>query len=591
MDLVSQDWQMAGVPLSTPWAEEVDAENVLPEYPRPVMERERWMNLNGLWQFQPAEMGDPVPVKKKLKKQILVPFPWESALSGVREEYESRRAWYRRTFRIPSDWEGENILLQFGAVDWEATVYVNGRCVGVHRGGFDAFYYDITPCLNPFPAEQELILHVWDPGSDKAIATGKQSNDRFTNPHGYTYCAASGIWQTVWIEPVGKRYIEDFHLVPDIDREEVRVTVNTPQIYNRVKVKAEILLDGALVAEASGRINREFTVDLPDPHLWSPGDPFLYDVRLSLSDSLNTLDVVESYLGMRKISVELEKGLRRIYLNNEFLFMMGPLDQGYWPDGIYTAPTDEALKWDIELMKEFGYNMVRKHIKVEPQRWFYWADKLGLIVFQDMPSTFKVRTPAEEAQFELELDRMVRTHWNHPSVVNWIVFNEHWGLYDAVRLTENVMALDPSRLVTGNSGIDAGKPDIDYQVGHIIDNHSYRPPNQPYASQIRASVCGEYGAIGYKIKGHIWDVDGPWVHHNYEGKEAATAEYEKFISQIIKFQENGLSAAVYTQWTDLENEMNGIYTYDRKVIKLDKERVTRANRSTWEVKREMPVKD
>ena len=581
---------MAGVPLATSWAEEVDPANVLPEYPRPVMEREEWLNLNGLWQFQQAAEGDPVPFRKKLKRSILVPFPWESALSGIREQFDTRRSWYRRTFQVPGSWNKERILLHFGAVDWEATVYVNGRCVGTHQGGYDAFSFDITHFLNA-KGDQELILHVWDPGNDRAIAVGKQNNGKFSDPAGYSYTPASGIWQTAWIEPVPEQYIQDFHLIPDIDRERITVLVNTPVEYGGVKVKAEVMKDGNVVAQSTGKINRDFFVELPDPRLWSPEDPFLYDVRLSLVDSLNTLDRVESYIGMRKISTEIEKGLKRIYLNNEFLFMMGPLDQGFWPAGIYTAPTDEALKWDIEMMKKFGYNMVRKHIKIEPQRWFYWCDRLGLLVYQDMPSTFKRRTQEEEAQFELELDRMVRTHWNHPSVVNWIVFNEHWGLYDPVRLTENVMALDPSRLVTGNSGIDAGKPDVDYQVGHIIDNHSYRPPNRPFASQLRASVCGEYGAIGYKIKGHIWDVDGPWVHHNYEDREAATAEYETFIGQILKFQENGLSAAVYTQWTDLENEMNGIYTYDRKVIKLDKERVTRANRSTWEVYRDMPTKN
>jgi beta-galactosidase/beta-glucuronidase len=568
----------------------VDPEEVLPEYPRPMMERKEWKNLNGLWQFQKANEGDQVPFGKKLKRHILVPFPWESALSGIREQFDSRRAWYRRTFSIPESWTGERILLHFGAVDWEATVYVNGRCVGTHRGGYDAFSFDITHFLET-KGEQELILHVWDPGNDKAIAVGKQNNGKFDDPSGYSYCPASGIWQTVWMEPVPERYIQDFHLTPDIDRELVTVLVNTPKIYSGLLARAEILKDGRVLASGEGRINKDFFVPLSDPRLWSPDDPYLYEVRLSLVDCIRPVDSVESYVGMRKISIEDELGLKRIYLNNKFLFQMGPLDQGYWPDGIYTAPTDEALKWEIEMMKEFGYNMVRKHIKVEPQRWFYWCDKLGLLVYQDMPSTFKRRTEEEEAQFELELDRMVRSHWNHPSIVNWIVFNEHWGYYDVVRLTENVMALDPSRLVTGNSGIDAGKPDIDWDVGHIIDNHSYRPPNSPFASQKRASVCGEYGAIGYNIEGHIWDTDGPWVHYNYEGKEAATAEYETFIGQILGFQENGLSAAVYTQWTDLENEMNGIYTYDRKVIKLDKERVTRANRSTWETYIEMPTKN
>jgi beta-galactosidase/beta-glucuronidase len=343
--------------------------------------------------------------------------------------------------------------------------------------------------------------------------------------------------------------------------------------------------DGKLVGTAKGTFGREISVRVDELHPWSPTSPFLYDLEIELLKDGLAVDNVRSYGGMRKISLgEGDKGLKHIFLNNEFLFQMGPLDQGFWPDGLYTAPSDEALRWDIEQMKEFGYNMVRKHIKVEPQRWYYWCDKLGLLVWQDMPSTFKQRTEDEKTQFETELQLMVKTHWNHPSIVNWIVFNEHWGLYDPVRLTENIMALDPSRLVTGNSGIDAGRPNIDYVVGHITDNHSYRPPNVPFASQIRATVCGEYGAIGYKIKDHIWDIDGPWVHHNYEGIDDATAEYEKFIRMIIDFKKEGLSAAVYTQWTDVENEMNGIYTYDRKVIKLYRERIRKANESTYLLK-------
>jgi beta-galactosidase/beta-glucuronidase len=293
---------------------------------------------------------------------------------------------------------------------------------------------------------------------------------------------------------------------------------------------------------------------------------------------------------MRKISLRRHvingrDGLMKIDLNNRFVFQMGPLDQGYWPDGLYTAPTDEALRWDIQQMKKMGYNMVRKHIKVEPQRWYFWADKLGLLVWQDMPSTFKKRSEDEKTQFETELQRMVKSHWNHPSIVNWIVFNEHWGAYDVERLTEMVMALDPSRLVTGNSGMDAGRPHIDYEVGHIKDNHHYRPPTNPMANNRRAAVNGEYGAIGYKAPGHIWDPDGPWVHDTYKGLEEATTEYEKFIAMLNKFRiEDHLSGAVYTQWTDVENEMNGIYTYDRRLMKLDPTRVTSANESTWSTK-------
>ncbi len=576
---VAQPWKPAPAPLMTPWAADVKPDNVLGEYPRPIMVRKQWQNLNGLWEFQEAQASDAVPANKKLASTILVPFPWESALSGVRKQLSSQRAWYRKTFAIPANWKGQNVLLHFDAVDWEAVVYVNGRCAGTHKGGYDAFTFDITPYLRT-KGMQEILVAVYDPGSDEGIAYGKQSNDRFANPHGYSYTSASGIWQTVWLEPVPKSHITDLHVVPDIDREEITVTVNPSAGTSKMRIEV-IALDGTIeVGRSTGLLNHPITVAIPKPKLWSPDSPFLYDLKIILKDSLTTVDQVESYVGMRKISLKPYKGMQRLALNNEFLFQFGPLDQGFWPDGIYTAPTDAALKWDIEQTKAWGFNMIRKHIKIEPQRWYYWCDKLGILVWQDMPSTFNERTEEEKIQFETELQHMVKSHWNHPSIINWVVFNEHWGIYDVERMTRLVMALDPSRMVTGNSGIDARKPHVDFEVGHIKDNHSYRPPSLPLISSNRATVNGEYGAIGYKIDGHIWDIDGPWVHFNYADKEAATKEYERFIEMLLKFQAGGLSGAVYTQWTDVENEMNGLYTYDRKVMKLDKDRVTKGNLST-----------
>ena len=581
----AQSWRMAEVPLSTPWAAEVSPDLVLPEYPRPAMVRERWQNLNGLWQFEAVEAGQPIRFGKKLAESILVPFAWESALSGQRRQLDSRRARYRRMVTLPEGWKQDHVLLHFGAVDWEATVYLNGHFVGQHRGGYDAFSFDITPFISA-DKEQELIVEVWDPGNEEPIAYGKQNNTRFDDPRGYAYAPASGIWQTVWMEPVSAISISDFHAVPNLDARKVSLSVDMANKPGKTFLKAFLSDSTQSIATSTGSWIETLTLKVPNPRVWTPEDPFLYPLTIEVVDSSGKVyDRVEGYVGMRKISIEKnEFGAQMIMLNNEFLFQMGPLDQGYWPDGIYTAPTDEALRWDIEQMKAFGYNMVRKHIKVEPQRWYYWCDKLGLIVWQDMPSAFTKqvkRTEEQEIQFECELQRMVKTHWNHPSIVNWIVFNEHWGIYDVERLTEFVMALDPSRLVTGNSGIDAGKPDVDFEVGHIKDNHSYRPPSVPFANDKRAVVNGEYGAIGYLEEGHVWDTDGPWVHFNYDGNEAATTEYEKFIGMILEFKQENLSAAVYTQWTDVENEMNGIYTYDRKVIKLDQARVKAANESTW----------
>ena len=564
-------------PMLTPWAKDMDKNNPLPEYPRPTMVREQWKNLNGVWAFGEATEGMAIP--KKLNEKIVVPFPWESNLSGIQRQLKTQRAWYKRSFNIPNDWIANDVLLHFGAVDFEAKVYVNGKFVGMHKGGYDAFSFNITAFLNK--TENELAIEVFDPGSDAAIAYGKQSNDKFDNPQRYAYSPSSGIWQTVWLEPVAKQHITNLTITPNIDESLIDVVVNAKGCSNE---KVEIIVkDGnTIVGSNEGELNNTFQVKIPNPKLWTPKSPFLYDVIVRLKDSLKTFDEVKSYTGMEKVSVELVGNLKKIMLNNEFLFQMGPLDQGYWPDGIYTAPTDEALKWDIANIKDWGFNMIRKHIKIEPQRWYYWADKLGLLVWQDMPGTFKKRTEEEKTQFETELTQMVRNNANHPSIIVWVVFNEHWGIYDVERLTNYTMSLDPSRLVIGNSGIDAGKPHIDYEVGHIKDNHSYRPPSVPFASNKRAVVNGEYGAIGYNVPGHIWDLDGPWVHYNYDGKEAATKEYERFIKMITDdFQKQGLSASVYTQWTDVENEMNGLFTYDRKVEKLDKERVKIANESTY----------
>ncbi|MCG8526080.1 MAG: hypothetical protein MI748_06855 [Opitutales bacterium] len=597
-----QAWEIAkDAPLLTPWAEDVDPENVLPEYPRPVMVRENWQNLNGIWEFQIASEGEKAPFGKKLNREILVPFPWQSALSGIREHFDSKRAWYRREFEVPSKWKGQRLLLHFGAVDWECKVFVNEEFVGIHRGGFDAFSFEITHQAK-FGGKNEIVMEVYDPGNDEAIAVGKQDNKRFEDSGRYTYTPVSGIWQTVWIEPVPEKFIQHFQLIPNIDAEGVQVEVDSQKYLDGWRVHAKVLEAGKVLAEGSGETSRPFFVSLPDPKLWWPDDPHLYDVILELKDEDGEIvDSVESYVGMRKIEIadrypvgkrgRIMGPVKKILLNGEFVFHMGPLDQGYWPDGLFTAPTDEALKWDVEQTKAWGFNMTRKHIKIEPERWFYWCDKIGLMVWQDMPSTFRQRTEADKAQFEIELSQMVRTHWNHPSIVNWIVFNEHWGVYDVKRLTEWVMELDPSRLVTGNSGIDAGIPDLDYEVGHIKDNHHYRPPTNPFPSNRRAVVNGEYGAIGYLIDGHIWNPnedEGDWVHFNYEGKDAATAEYEKFVDQLLEFKaEDALSGAVYTQWTDLESEMNGLYTYDRKVEKLHRDRITAANRSLWENDRDV----
>lgn len=570
----------------TPWAASVTQDSVLPEYPRPLMRRQQWLNLNGSWQFQACSAHEKPPFGQDLAQRILVPFPWESALSGIQKQMPEGRAVYRRTFALPEDWKGQGVLLHFGAVDWQATVYLNGRYVGEHRGGFDPFSFEVSGLLRS-EGPQELVVVVFDPGSDAAIAVGKQSNERFSNPGRYSYSPSSGIWQTVWLEPVPETHITGFHATPDIDTGTLEVTV-APNVFGRGLTVELIARDGSReLGKVSGELNVPLTLPVPTAQWWWPHKPKLHDLEIRLKRNDKVIDQVIGYFAMRKVALVRERinqlPIQRIAVNNRFIFNFGPLDQGYWPDGLYTAPSDEALSWDIEQAKNWGYNMIRKHIKVEPQRWYYHCDRLGMFVWQDMPSTFKLRNEEERTQFELEVMRLVKGFRNHPSIINWIVFNEHWGAYDVERITRNVMALDPSRLVTGNSGIDAGSPDVDYDVGHIRDNHHYRAPTNPHPPHNRASVNGEYGAIGYKVAGHLWDDDGPWVHDTYAGKDAATKEYVNFATQLRGFRDkDALSGAVYTQLTDVENEVNGLYTYDRKIEKLDKDTVRKVNLSLWQ---------
>lgn len=569
----AQEYSKKVAPLMTEWGENLSPENMQTAYPRPSMVRKDWMTLNGVWEFHEGKF---LPKNGVFEERILVPFPWESALSGIKRSFFD--AIYRRTFTIPNSWEMDKLLLHFGAVDYACSVFINGHFVGQHTGGYDSFTFEISQFLKE--GEQEICVFVHDPGNSESITYGKQNNDRFSNPQKYAYSPSSGIWQSVWIEPVSKNYIPAYHLVPNIDEEKITLTVDNIGEIDSIEVA--IFEKGNIKKKVRALARIPVEIGLESPLLWSPDSPFLYDVTIRLIGQKQIHDEVKGYFGMRKISLIKKFGTARMALNNRFLYQFGPLDQGYWPDGIYTAPTDKALEWEVKKIKEWGFNMVRKHIKVEPERWYYYCDVYGLLVWQDMPSTFGRRTASEKILFENELQEMVKEKWNHPCIVNWVVFNEHWGAYDVKRLTEMTMQLDPSRLVTGNSGVDAGRPNLDYEVGHIKDNHSYRPPSVSLVSDSRATVNGEYGAIGYLVQDHVWDTDGPWVHFNYADKSAATKEYLHFIEMIVTdFQVKGSSGAVYTQWTDVENEMNGLYTYDRKVEKLDKQAVQTANQSTY----------
>ncbi|HID23795.1 MAG TPA: glycoside hydrolase family 2, partial [Planctomycetaceae bacterium] len=434
--------------LFTRWTSQVRPETVHPEYPRPQMVREAWRNLNGLWDY--AVVATDAPQPSKFDGKILVPFPIESALSGVGKRLdETSRLWYRRSFVVPKDWNGKRILLHFGAVDWDATVWVNGKQVGSHRGGYDPFRFDITDALKP-GGSQELVVAVWDPTAD-GQAKGKQVR----KPRGIWYTPSSGIWQTVWLEPVAATHLETLRIVPLFDESavEIRPTiVGAPG--SRLRLQVDVLESDRVIrsetfalelpgeGDASKRATPSLRVPVPDFKPWSPDSPFLYDLRITVIRDGQTVDRIGSYFGMRKISIGPDaRGITRILLNNRFVFQIGFLDQGFWPDGLYTAPTDEALRFDIEFTKKLGMNMARKHVKVEMQRWYYWCDRLGLLVWQDMPSMAARRTPTPESrkQFELELKRLIETHINHPSIVMWIVFNEGWGQYDTERLVMSIL--------------------------------------------------------------------------------------------------------------------------------------------------------
>lgn len=557
---------MAESPLKTCWAKDVSPENALPEYPRPQMVRRDWKNLNGLWELEITSVKNGLP--ENFSSKILVPYPVESALSGIGKRVdETERIWYRRIFKIPSKWNKKRILLHFGAIDWESEVFIDGHKLGLHRGGYDAFCYDITDALSG-KKDHEIIVGVWDPSDQGSQAHGKQKK----NPRRIFYTPTSGVWQTVWLEPVSDVYIKDIKIFPDVDGGRLRLKAEIEGHKDGKRIKCEAFSDGASIADFTGLPGEETILSIPDARLWSPEDPYLYDFKLSLLDEEGKiLDMIDSYFAMRKTSLgKDEKGITRLLLNNKFIFQLGPLDQGFWPDGLYTAPTDTALRYDIEVMKEMGFNMVRKHVKIEPDRWYYWCDRLGLLVWQDMPNA-KNSTAEEKAQFELELERLILGRFNHPSIIMWVPFNEGWGQYDSARITEKIKDMDPTRLVNHASGWH------DQGVSDIHDVHSYPDPKCPYPEETRAAVLGEFGGLGFNVTDHTWKEEG-WGYDLLQNPEGLVRRYENLMANLLPMvQSPGLSAAVYTQITDIETENNGLLTYDRAVNKMGADTVALAN--------------
>ncbi len=558
-------WQPAKAPLMTRWAAEVGPTNALPDYPRPQLVRTDWFNLNGLWDYAitPDSANEAPPFAGK----ILVPFPVESALSGVMIHFdEHSKLWYHRSFSVPESWRGRRIRLHFGAVDWRCEVRVNEHNIGQHQGGYDAFTFDVTDALR-WKGAEEITVCVTDP-TEGDQPRGKQ----LRKPEGIFYTSTSGIWQTVWLEPVPEPCIDSLKCVPDVDAKALRLRAAVNGFSDTVRVKAVASIGGKEIGTVTGLANADLVLGVPNPHLWSPDDPFLYDLKVTLQDGDKVLDSVSSYFGMRKIGLRKdEQGFTRIALNDEFVFEVGTLDQGFWPDGIYTAPTDAALRSDIEFLKSAGFNLTRKHVKVEPDRWYYWCDKLGLLVWQDMPSANNATVDGRR-DFENELHRMVVGLGNHPSIIVWVLFNEGWGQFDTEPLAQGLKELDPSRLVDDASGW------TDMHAGDLIDMHSYPGPDAPSPEPHRAAVLGEFGGLGLALEGHTWSTNC-WGYVMLPNDGELASEYAQLFKHVWRMHAlRGLSAVVYTQTSDVETECNGLQTYDRAVAKIDRAVLLTANR-------------
>ncbi|MDR0353715.1 MAG: hypothetical protein LBI02_10380 [Opitutaceae bacterium] len=586
-------WTPAGDRIKTQWAAHVSPGNPLPEYPRPRLVRDAWLNLNGLWDYAITPKGAAQPAA--FDGPILVPFAVESSLSGVQREVgPDNELWYRREFTLPAAWRGNTILLHFGAVDWRADVYINNIPAGSHTGGYAPFSFDITNYIKT-DAANTLVVRVWDPTDASDHPVGKQVR----KPQGIWYTAVTGIWQTVWLEPVPENYIKDIHAIPDIDAATLAVTVTTaaePDLASAPLVEIQLLDNNdKVLATAAGASGKPLTLSLKNPVLWSPDNPKLYDLRVRLKPATATTanDEIRSYAAFRKISTKRDAaGHLRLQLNNKDLFQFGPLDQGWWPDGLYTAPTDEALLFDIIKTKELGFNMIRKHVKVEPQRWYYHCDREGILVWQDMPSTHSyglgakwarnelgggtdtLRTPLSKANYYKEWGEIMDHCQGHPSVVAWVPFNEAWGQFDTVKVSEWTKQRDPSRPVNPASGGNMR------DCGDIVDFHHYPEPRMFSGYTNRVLVLGEYGGIGLPLPGHLWQEGGK--NWGYKGvkKDAAevTAQYIEYAKMLKKLIPEGCAAAVYTQTTDVEVEVNGFYTYDRKVLKVAPAAIRAANR-------------
>ena len=560
------NWKIADNPLLTKWADDVDPENPWPEYPRPIMVRDDWLNLNGLWEYA-ISAKDEQP--SQWDGKILVPYPVESALSGVKKRIsENESLWYRTEFKLPLSWKNKRIMLNFEASDWKTIIWLDGNKAGEHRGGYDPFSIDITDYVRA-GKKHELKVTVWDPASKGSQARGKQ----VAEPHGIWYTPSSGIWQTVWLEPVDDIHFGSFRTITDANTGTIKIKPRILNLQEGVNTRVKVFKGNIILDQIETPMNNEIIISLEDFIPWSPENPQLYDIEIELVFNGKTTDKIKTYTGFREISLgKTEDGFTRIFLNGNFVYQNGPLDQGFWPDGLYTPPTDEAMRYDLEIIKQMGFNMLRKHVKVENRRFYYWCDKMGLLVWQDMPNGDKhigrhdkdvERSEESAKQFEQELMHLIETKYNHPSIIIWVAFNEGWGQYETARITEMIKELDPTRLVNSASGWS------DRGTGDIMDIHNYPEPRCPQVEENRAIVLGEFGGLGLPVKGHTWEKKDNWGYETMNDSTSLLQKYEDFYKTVYSMvEEKGLSASVYTQITDVETETNGLLTYDRKINKM-----------------------
>ncbi|MCL1822519.1 MAG: beta-galactosidase [Prolixibacteraceae bacterium] len=579
--LNAQNWEPAGERIKTQWAAKVDPAKPLPEYPRPQMVREQWQNLHGLWDYSIIQRGKSMP--EEWNGKILVPYPVESALSGVAKRVgQDNELWYSTTFAVPAAWKNKKVILHFGAVDWKADVWLNDVKIGSHQGGYTPFSFDVTPFLSK-SKDQKIVVKVWDPTDRGFQPRGKQVE----RPQSIWYTPVTGIWQTVWIEPVEEAYITHLKTIPNIDGGNITVNASTFGAAFGDIVEVKVLENGNIVSVGKAAAFQEILVNVPNAKLWSPETPNLYDMEVTLIRNGAAIDKVNSYFGMRKISTQRDaNGIVRLQLNNKDYFQFGPLDQGWWPDGLYTAPTDEALLYDIKKTKDFGFNMIRKHVKVEPARWYYHCDREGILVWQDMPNGGNSpqwqmrnyfngkelqRSAVSEANFRQEWKEIMDLAVSSPSVVVWVPFNEAWGQFKTEEIVEWTKGYDPSRLVNPASGGNH------YLTGDMIDMHNYPHPEIGMYDPARSCVLGEYGGIGFAQSDHLWEKDRNWGYVQYKTSKEVTDAYVDLAEKLKQLIPGCYSAAVYTQTTDVEIEVNGLMTYDRKVIKLDEARIRKIN--------------